>query len=273
MRPSFAPLRVCRRISVDLSQFLVKRRSTCKGTEAQRKTYRGTLSDVPDTLSDISVVTARADELYAGRATVDSVRESVTLLHSLKRLEAYEVQWRLARAYFFLGQEASEGADKTAHHHHGTQSGRFAVRATPDRVEGQFWLGVNLSLQAAIATPWRAAALALHAKRTLVRAVKLDSSYHGAGPHRVLARLLHRMPSVLGGGLARARRHFEAAVELDPSNSVTRIYFAELLNAQGELGLARIQWQAVLDAPPDPAWGFEQNRDREIARSALQTLK
>lgn len=226
---------------------------------------------MPDTLSVLSVVTARADELYAGRAALDSVRESIDLLHSLKRLDAYEVQWRLARAYFFLGQEASEGADKTDHHHHGTQSGRFAVRAAPDRVEGQFWLGVNLSLQAAVATPWRAAALALHAKRTLIRAVTIDPSYHGAGSHRVLGRLLHRMPSVLGGGLARARRHFEAAVALDPLNTVTRIYYADLLNAQGESGLARMQWQAVLDAQRDPAWEFEQNRDREIARAALGT--
>jgi hypothetical protein len=226
---------------------------------------------MPDSPVEISVVTARADELYSNRASLDGVRASVELLHSVKRLDAYEVQWRLARAYFFLGQEAA-AQDKAAYHHHGTQAGRYAVRAYPEKVEGQFWLGVNLSLHAAVATPWRAAALALHAKRTLVRAVKLDPSCHGAGPHRVLARLLHRMPPVLGGGLARARRHYEAAVRLDPANTVTRIYFADLLRGQGELGVARAQWQAVLDAPPDPAWEFEQQRDRELARAALGTM-
>jgi hypothetical protein len=227
---------------------------------------------MPDAAADIPVVITRADELYSNRATLDRVRESVDLLHSLKRLDAYEVQWRLARAYFFLGQEAAEGSEKAAHHHHGTQAGRYAVRAVPDRVEGQFWLGVNLSLQAAVATPWRAAALALHAKRTLACAVKLDPAYHGAGPHRVLARLLHRMPLVLGGGLARARRHYETAVTLDPSNTVTRIYFADLLRGQGELEFARTHWQAVLDAPPNPAWEFEQLRDRELAHAALQIV-
>ncbi len=227
---------------------------------------------MPDAVADISLVIARADELYGLRTALDRVREAVDLLHSLKRSDAYEVQWRLSRACFFLGQEALEGTEKAAHHHHGTQSGRFAVRAAPDRVEGQFWLGVNLSLQAAVATPWRAAALALHAKRTLTRAVKLDPSYHSAGPHRVLARLLNRMPSVLGGGLDRSRRHYEAAIALDPSNTVTRIFFADLLCAQGERELARTQWQSVLDVPHDPAWAFEQHRDRELARTALATV-
>jgi tetratricopeptide (TPR) repeat protein len=212
---------------------------------------------------------SRADTLYAGRTTIDNVLESVELLRGARRADPYEVQWRLSRAYFFLGQEAADGSEKAAHHHHGTHAGRLAARVTPDRVEGQFWLGVNLSLQAAIATPWRAAALALHAKRTLARAVKLDPSYHGAGPHRVLARLLHRMPTVLGGGLEPARKNYEVAVRLDPSNTVTRIYFADLLRALGEDELVREQLQAVLDAAPDPAWEYEQQRDREIARAAI----
>jgi hypothetical protein len=222
-----------------------------------------------DSATVIDVATARADELYTGRAAIDRVRDSVELLRALEEPNDYEVQWRLSRAHFFLGQETGEVEEKRAQHRWGETAGRRAIHAEPDRVEGQFWSGVNLALQAPLVTPWRSAALALHAKRNLARAIAIDPAYHGAGPHRVMGRLLHLMPQLLGGGRERARKHFERAVTLDPSNTVTRIYFAELLRDLGDAAGARVQLRAVIDTEPNPRWGFEIARDQAIARALL----
>jgi hypothetical protein len=217
----------------------------------------------------IEDIAFKADELYDNRADLEKVRASVVRLYDAAAAVPFDLQWRLSRAHFFLGQESKDDAERCQQHRAGAVAGRKAVGAEPAKVEGQFWLGVNLALEAALVTPWRAVALALHAKRSLQRAIELDSTYHGAGPHRVLARLCSRMPEVLGGGAKRARRHFETAIEIDPVNTVTRIYFAEFLRGLGQLEAARTHLQSVIDAPADERWSFEQARDRTIAASLL----
>jgi len=90
---------------------------------------------------------------------------------------------------------------------------------------------------------------------------------------RVLARLLHKLPRLLGGNTNRALAFFERAIELAPSNTVTRLYFAETLLEMGDATRARAQLEALLNAPLDPAWAFETARDRRRALDLLQRMK
>lgn len=198
---------------------------------------------------------------------MDAVRRS------LERLQEagpdYEALWRIARARFFLGQETRDKESARAHHLAGARAGRSAVRASLRGVEGHFWLGVNLALLARLERPFGALRAALHARRELKEAVALNAGYHGAGPLRVLARLESKLPRILGGGRMRALTHFEEAIKLEPSNTVTRIYFAELLLEMGDAVRARAQLEALLALPFDPAWAFEIERDRKKAEEIL----
>jgi hypothetical protein len=139
-------------------------------------------------------------------------------------------------------------------------------------VEGHFWLGVNLALLARLELPTKAVAQILEAKRALLRAIAIDASYHAAGSLRVLARLQHHLPRVLGGGVAQARANFERAIDIAPANTVTRIYFAELLLKIGEIDRARSELEVVLAAPPDPDWAFEIQRDQRLAEEMMKKL-
>lgn len=192
-------------------------------------------------------ITERADQLYEERAELKRVRRSIELLRAATG--DYEALWRMSRAHFFLGQETGDKVEAGAHHRAGIEAGRLAVRALAMGVEGHFWLGVNLALLAGLLKPLRALRQALRAKRELRRASSLDASYHAAGPLRVLARLESRLPRLLGGGHARARVHFEEAIRLAPANTVTRLYFAELLLESGDTTRAREELEAVLAAP------------------------
>ena len=130
----------------------------------------------------VQQILERADELYAAREDIKNVSACVELLrHTLGELDSFELAWRLGRAFFFLGQQ-EQGATTRELHSRGVDAGRRAVRAGPERVEGHFWLGVNLALLARVAQPLKAIAHALQAKRALNRAITIDPAYHAAGP-------------------------------------------------------------------------------------------
>jgi hypothetical protein len=211
-----------------------------------------------------------ADRCYAGRGDIANLQKSVELLrHGGDR---FEIAWRLARALFFLGQEANAPRAARGFHAEGVKAGRRAARGRSDRVAGHFWLGVNLALLAQLEPRMRAAIHALQAKRALQRAIEIDAAYHAAGPLRVLARLQHKLPRLLGGGTMRASHNFELAISIAPTNTVTRIYFAELLLETGAVDRARLELEVILNAPPDPDWAFETERDRHLAREMMKKL-
>lgn len=215
----------------------------------------------------------RADALYDVRSDTENVRASVSLLQEAECEDNYEALWRLGRALFFLGQEAQDSEETRRYHARAVSFCRRAVRVEPERVEGHFWLGVNLALLARIENPFKALPHALHAQRSLKRAIRLDAAYHDAGPLRVLARLQHKLPRLLGGGTERARANFERAIQLAPANTVTRLYFAEMLLETGDRSRARIELEALLNTQHDSRWAFESTRDREIARKMLDEMQ
>ena len=185
----------------------------------------------------------------------------------------YEILWRLGRALFFLGQEAPDKDSALSNYCQGVVACEQAVAIAPERVEGHFWLAVNLALAAQTHRRVPGIRKARRAMRELHQAIQIDPSYHGAGPLRVLARLQHKLPRLLGGGFGRARTNYKAAINLAPENTVTRIYFAELLLESGERDLAREQLEFVLNVSTDPGWAFEIERDKRIAKEMLAKLQ
>jgi hypothetical protein len=220
----------------------------------------------------LTEIIEQADILYANRSEIENVQLSVELLKDLAP-PTYDAAWRLGRAQFFLGQEVEATIKKRTHHEEGTIACAGAVKMRPDAVEGHFWLGVNLALMAELENPLLALRHVLQAKRALRRAIQIDPAYHGAGPVRVLGRLQHKLPRVLGGSYKRARVNFERAMQLVPENTITRVYFAELLMALSELSSAREQLEAILRVPTTPEWDFEIKRDTKLAQDKLTRME
>jgi tetratricopeptide (TPR) repeat protein len=222
---------------------------------------------------DLLAVVGRADELYQHRSQAESVRESIMVLSGARGgSDRYEVQWRLARALFFLGQQASSRDSAQQLHAAGIGAGERAVALNSERVEGHFWVGVNLALFAESRRGLRALRALQWARTELKRAVSISEKYHGAGPLRVLGRLEHKSPKLLGGSLKRSRELFDRALEIAPSNSVTLVYAAELALDTGDRDRATSLLRQLLESPIDREWEFENKRDCELARSMLDSL-
>lgn len=222
---------------------------------------------------DLLAVVGRADELYHQRAEPGAVRESVMVLSgALGGTDRYEVQWRLARALFFLGQQAGSREPGRQLYAAGISAGERAVALNDARVDGHFWVGVNLALFAQTNGGIRGVRALRWARLELKRAIELDERYHGAGPLRVLGRLHHKAPRILGGNRKRGRELLDRALAIAPSNSVTLIYAAELAIENGERDRASDFLRQLIESPIDAEWEFEDSRDRELARSLLDQL-
>jgi len=216
---------------------------------------------------------SQADELYRRRIEPGAVQESVKLLAEFDGgAQSYEARWRLARALFFLGQEAGSNHDRRERHLEGVEAGRRARALDASRVEGHFWAGVNLALYAEATGGLRGARALLGARRDLARGMDISESYHGAGPLRVRGRLEHKAPWFLGGGLKKARRCLERAHELAPANTVTLIYLAELALEMGDTARAVKALEDTIAVEIDGDWEFENRRDKLLARKMLNRL-
>jgi hypothetical protein len=223
--------------------------------------------------TDLLAAIGRADELYLQRGKPGSVRESVMVLSGVPGgSDRYEAQWRLARALFFLGQEAAPPGSSRQLFAAGVGAGERAVGLNSQRVEGHFWVGVNLALFAEVNSGIRAARALRWARLELKRAAAISEDYHDAGPLRVLARLAHKAPRLLGGNPRRSRMLFDRALSIAPSNSVTLLYAAELALETGERERARSFLERLLESSIDPDWEFENTRDRRLATSLLERL-
>jgi tetratricopeptide (TPR) repeat protein len=223
---------------------------------------------------DVLAIVGRADELYSRRHNPGAVRESVMVLSGARAAaERYEIQWRLARALFFLGQEAGSRKSSRQLYSAGIEAGERSVGLNTNRVEGHFWIGVNLALFAESNRAIGGFRAIRRAKRELERAASISESYHDAGPLRVLGRLAHKVPRVLGGSLKRSRELFERALSISPSNTVTLIYAAELEIDCNDTERAITILKQLLKTPPDPHWEFENLRDRESAQLLLGRLE
>ncbi|MEK6323496.1 MAG: TRAP transporter TatT component family protein [Acidobacteriota bacterium] len=222
---------------------------------------------------DLLAAIGRADELYNQRAEPGAVREAVMILSGARGgVARYEVQWRLARALFFLGQQAGSRESSRQLYSAGIAAGERAVALNSERVEGHFWVGVNLSLFAAVNRGIRGARAIRWARAELKLAAAISESYHDAGPLRVLGRLEHKAPRILGGNLKRSRELLDRALAIAPLNSVTLTYAAELAIEIGKRDAAVSLLQQVIESPIDAEWEFENKRDRELARSLLDLL-
>ncbi len=218
-------------------------------------------------------VIGRADELYQHRGEPGAVRESVMVLSgALGGTDRYEVQWRLARALFFLGQESGTRDSSRQLYAAGVGAGERAVVLNGNRVEGHFWVGVNLALFAETNRGIRGVRALRWARLELTRAIEIDERYHGAGPLRVLGRLDHKTPRILGGSRKRGRQLLDRALAITSGNTVTLLFAAELALESGDRDRAFHLLQQVLESPLDAEWEFESNRDRTLARSLLDRL-
>lgn len=185
--------------------------------------------------------------------------------------------WRAARLEHFLAMQAQENADNASalrHFSNGEAVAQCAMNLDKsDEVAPLFWRAVCKLEAARLRGKLAAARVLASCERDLKRAEGIDDTFHFAGALRVLGRITHQKPLILGGDLDQALKLYRRALQIAPGNSTTQLYLAEALLADRQRNRAREIFQEIVGAPPDASWRWEQERDKARARSLLQATE
>jgi tetratricopeptide (TPR) repeat protein len=155
---------------------------------------------------------------------------------------------RLARANFFLGDIANKG-QRSHYYEQGRQYAQTILQEDPQRVEGHYWLGLNLA-GLADANRLQGMRLLPQILSELERAAAIDPGYDQAGAYRVLGRIYYQAPSrpLSVGDVNKSLDLLTKATKLTPANSTNRLYLAETLLKLGRQDQAAQELRQILTA-------------------------
>lgn len=215
----------------------------------------------------------QADRLLVDpQVTKDKALQALSIYESLLPAAGPErllVLARLARAAFFLG-DLADGGQRRLYYEQGRQYAETIVREFPDRVEGHYWLGLNL---AGLADVSRMQGMRLLPKimAALERAAAIDPAYDQAGAYRVLGRIYYEAPGrpLSVGDIAKSLALLQKASQLAPGNSTNYLYLGEALLKAGRPAEARAQLEKVLTASENADGPRGLEADRRKAQEIL----
>jgi tetratricopeptide (TPR) repeat protein len=212
-----------------------------------------------------------ADALYADRANLDSARQAAGLWTSALERDpgSFDPAWKLARMCYWLGGHAPQ-PERRGFLERGIIAGRQASAAAPQRPEGHFWLAANMG---ALAESFGLRAGLKYRKsirEELETVLRLDRAFMEGSADRALGRWYHKVPGLLGGSHTKAEEHLRASLRYNPHSAIGHLFLAELLMDKGRTREARIELQAVLDAPLSNEWAPEDQSYKDKARALLR---
>jgi tetratricopeptide (TPR) repeat protein len=216
------------------------------------KTSEPRKSPIPDANKPVpGPDSASVEDLLRG-SSIDLNLASQLLASYEKRLErggdtrAFALA-ESARICFLLG-ELGDKHDSEKHFEKGRYYAELLCTEQPRRVEGHYWLALNLAGLAQCGRASRGLRLVPAIVEQLQIALTLDEAYDQAGPHRILGRVYCEAPAwpLSEGDLGKSLQHLRAAVELAPKNSTNHLYLAGTLSQLGKSDEAYSELQQVL---------------------------
>lgn len=216
---------------------------------------------------------ARADQLYGERADLQKVREGLILLRQARTVEPgnYEAAWRLARINYFLGEHTTDTSERDKAFSDGEAVAKEAIKLSPNKADGHFWLGANLGGQAEHSALTGLAA-APDIRREMETVIKLDETYMSGSAYMVLARIDLETPPVMGGDPKRAVELLEKGLKLGENNPLLRYYLAQAYVKTNRKDDARKQLETVINMQPDPNYVPEHADAVKKARELMKKV-
>ncbi len=211
-----------------------------------------------------------ADDYYLGRRNIENVQKAIQLLDERIAQDSkdYEAWWRLSKFNSYLARHA-DGKAEGKYLDAAVAAGKKAVTLAPNRVEGHFWLGANLGLQAEDRGPFRALLMIDSVRREMETVARLDPDYEEGGGLRTLARIDYRAPFFKGGDKQKSIQMLQQVLQRFPHNSLAMLYLSDSYMALGRRQEAHQELNKILALCPDPIYGPEQEDNQAEARERL----
>ena len=225
---------------------------------------------------DISVLMREGDVLWVKRKDIEKARASIDSYKKVLEVDAksYEAYWKIARAYFYLGDLLPETREMRDQHKEmgleGMQYAKKAVELNPRGVEGHYYYTLTLGQYSIGISIIKALAKGLgpEYEEHIEKALEIDRNYDNAGPLRALGRYWYQVPWPKRD-LKKSIHYLKEGVVSASINVRGHIYLAESYLKAGEKELARKYLQKALEILPDLKQEVDALRWKERAGEIL----
>ncbi|HYE74615.1 MAG TPA: TRAP transporter TatT component family protein [Blastocatellia bacterium] len=240
---------------------------------AQQKTKRSNASFPPPAPSKpVPFDPIReADRLFAHGEDPGRDRQSLETIERALAADGnnYQLLWRAARSYFFVGDTASNKSEKVGYFDKGIAIAQRAIAQQPNAVEGHFWLAVNYGGQSELKGIITAVQTVKKIRAEMEAVLRINAAYEDASAYLALGEIDRQLPRLLGGNSKRGLSYFEQGVRLAPNNLDLKLSLAEAYLEDGRKDEGRRLLQEIVQAPVNPARAKEIRHIQDKARKLL----
>jgi len=230
---------------------------------------------LPLQAEDIPSLLKEGDRLWEQRMDKESFNASLLLYKKALQLdpENYEVNWRISRSYFWLGDQLgeSEGEGHKSLGEEGMQYGKAAIQQNPAGVEGHYYYAITLGQYGLGISIVKALIQGLGSEyeEHLKMVLKLDRGHDHGGALRAMGRYYYKLPWPKRD-LKKSIEYLKEAVCIAPWNCRGHVYLAESYLKSGEKDPARAELMTAIRAEGNPEIEVDQQRWKETARMTLK---
>jgi len=218
---------------------------------------------------------ARMDAFWAQRDKSDRLQELVSLGTNAAASDPdnYEVQWRLARVYFWVAYTQSNRVVKKAMAGKAIEWADRARTQQPQRVEGHYLYAIAVGQYADTIGIMQAImdGVAGKVESAAQRAYEIDRDYYHGAPGTVLGRYYFMLPWPKRD-LERSRRYLEEVTTRHPRALIAHYYLADTYVELGERDRARAELAFILANDVAPGTELDLPAPKPLARQSMQRL-
>lgn len=215
------------------------------------------------------------DSLYKDRENPASAKRATEIWESRLKANArdFESAWKLAQARYWLGTNGLPAPERKGALEGGIAAARSAIALNAATPEGHFWLAANMGALAESYGLRQGIKYRGQIREALEMTLKLNPAFLDGSADRALGRWYFKVPGLFGGSKKKSEEHLRKSLTYNPRSVISHIFLADTLADLGRKDEARKEYQAAIDAPPDPDWAPEDRRFKQQAKQSLQRLR
>lgn len=218
---------------------------------------------------------AKADRLFAGRDSVESLRQAVSMMEEATARDKsnYEALWRLAKYRYYLADVETDESKKGRLIRSAIDAAKSAVERDASRVEGHFWLAATTGELADMKGGISSVGLVKTIRKEFEAALAIDPSYENGASYLALGQINLSLPRLLGGSERRGIARLEEGLKTYPTNAELKLALAEVYAKKGRKDEAARLLESILTATDAARSPGEMDEIRNKTRRLMDKIK
>ncbi len=211
-----------------------------------------------------------SDKLFTFGEQPDSDRRALAIIERVTANSGgdYHLQWRLARALYYVG-DSTDGGAKIPHFERGIEAGRRAVSIQPNAVEGHFWLAANYGGYSEEKGAFKALQMVGKIRSEMETVLRIDDRYHHGGAYLALGEMDRQLPRIIGGNNRRAISRLEQGLKVAPRNLEMKLALAQAYREDGRKSDSEKLLREIIEGQIEPSRARSERHVQNKARKLL----